>query len=168
MLLSHDTAVGTVTLAAIAAGLAICSFDDVASIARRHPAVQAKSGAPYLDLARRELDDYFSGRLREFTVPVDLGWAQPFDRTVLNGLRAVRYGSTMTYGGLAERLGLPRIAARTIGRAMALNPVLVVVPCHRIVGSDGSLVGYAGGLSIKRRLLDIETTDQIPQLDLAW
>lgn len=168
MLLTHDTAVGTVTLGATAAGLAICSFDEFASIARRHSAVQAESGSPHLDLARRELDEYFGNRLREFTVPVDLRFAQPVDRTVLNGVSAVRYGSTMTYGGLAERLGLPRTAARAVGRTMALNPVLVIVPCHRIVGSDGALVGYAGGLSIKRRLLDIETADQIPQLDLAW
>ncbi|MGH3873080.1 MAG: methylated-DNA--[protein]-cysteine S-methyltransferase [Pseudonocardiaceae bacterium] len=168
MLLSHDTAVGTVTLAATTTGLAICSFDELASIARRHPAVQAESGSPHLDLARRELDEYFVGCSREFTVPVDLRFAQPFDRTVLDGVRAVRYGSTVTYGGLAERLGLPRTAARAVGRAMALNPVLVVVPCHRVVGSDGALVGYAGGLSVKRRLLDIETADQIPQLDLIW
>ncbi|MGH3795680.1 MAG: methylated-DNA--[protein]-cysteine S-methyltransferase [Pseudonocardiaceae bacterium] len=168
MLLSHDTAVGTVTLAATADGLAICSFDEFASIAQRHPAVLAGPGSPHLDLARRELDGYFTGRLREFTVPVDLRFARRCDRAVLDGLRAVHYGSTMTYGGLAERLGLPRTAARTVGRAMALNPALVVVPCHRIVGSDGALVGYAGGLTIKRRLLDIETAGQVPQLDLAW
>jgi len=168
MLLSHDTEVGPVTLAATAAGLAICSFDEFGSIRRRHPATGAESGSPHLDLARRELDEYFAGRLREFTVPLDLCLAEPFDRTVLNGLSAVRYGSTMTYGGLAERLGLPRTAARAVGRAMALNPVLIIVPCHRIVGSDGALVGYAGGLSIKRRLLDLETADQIPQLDLTW
>ncbi|MDQ3404761.1 MAG: methylated-DNA--[protein]-cysteine S-methyltransferase [Actinomycetota bacterium] len=121
-----------------------------------------------MEWARRELDAYFAGDLRRFTVPVDLRYSNAFDRSILTGLSTVDYGETTTYGALARTLNLPTTAARGVGGAMAGNPVLVIVPCHRVLGADGALVGYAGGLGVKRRLLDLETADRFPQLDLVF
>jgi methylated-DNA-[protein]-cysteine S-methyltransferase len=96
----------------------------------------------------RQLDEYFAGRRRTFDVPLDLRLARGFRRTVLERLRDVGYGTTTSYAGLAARAGSPA-AVRAVGTACATNPVPVVVPCHRVVGSDGSLTGYAGGLQRK-------------------
>lgn len=108
-----------------------------------------------LDPLARELESYLDGRLRDFTVPVDLRLAGGFRRTVLDAMRAVGYGTTVSYGGLAARAGSPR-AARAVGTACALNPVPLVVPCHRIVRGDGTLGRYRGGAQIKVRLLALE------------
>src|SRR5207248_4670388 len=107
-----------------------------------------------LDDVRRELDEYFEGRRREFDLPLDLRVA-PFNEAVLHELARVPYGRTETYGALAARVGRPR-AARAVGTVMNRNPIPIVLPCHRIVGANGSLTGYAGGLDVKRRLLQLE------------
>jgi methylated-DNA-[protein]-cysteine S-methyltransferase len=107
-----------------------------------------------LDAVRRELDEYFEGRRREFDLPLDLRVA-PFQEAVLRELALVPYGSTDTYGALAAKVGRPR-AARAVGTVMNRNPIPIVLPCHRIVGANGSLTGYAGGLDVKRRLLLLE------------
>src|SRR5579864_3336315 len=107
-----------------------------------------------LDEVRRELDEYFEGRRREFDLPLDLRVA-PFQEAVLHELARVPYGSTDTYGALAAKVGRPR-AARAVGTVMNRNPIPIVLPCHRVVGADGSLTGYAGGLHIKRALLELE------------
>lgn len=168
-MLTHDSPIGALTLGADETGLTICQFgaaDDVAQRLRLDPVEGA--AVRWLDLARRELDAYFAGELREFTVPVDLRLAAPFDRAVLAGLASVGYGATTTYGRLAESVGLPVSASRAVGRVMGLNPVAVVVPCHRVVGADGSLVGYGGSLPVKRWLLDLETAERTPRLDPSW
>ena len=107
-----------------------------------------------LDAVRRELDEYFAGRRESFDLPLDLRVA-PFHEEVLRELARVPYGRTETYGGLAKKVGRPR-AARAVGTVMHSNPIPIVLPCHRIVGANGSLTGYAGGLDIKRRLLELE------------
>jgi methylated-DNA-[protein]-cysteine S-methyltransferase len=107
-----------------------------------------------LDDVRRELDEYFTGRRRAFDLPLDLRVA-PFHELVLHELARVPYGRLETYGSLARKVGRPR-AARAVGSAMNRNPIPIVLPCHRIVGSSGSLTGYAGGLHIKRALLELE------------
>jgi methylated-DNA-[protein]-cysteine S-methyltransferase len=119
-------------------------------------------------MATDELDRYFAGELREFTVPVDLGSISPFDHSVLTGLGVVGYGKTTSYGRLATQLGLTPAAARDVGKALGRNPVLVLVPCHRVIGADGSLIGYAAGLRFKRRLLDLESATITPRLELVW
>ena len=108
-----------------------------------------------LDEARRELDEYFAGRRRRFELPVDLGTVRPFAGEVLRRLREVPYGDLTTYGTLAAQTGRPR-AARAVGTVMNRNPVPIVLPCHRVVGSSGKLVGYAGGISRKEALLRLE------------
>lgn len=111
--------------------------------------------AQVLDATARQLDEYFAGTRREFDVEVDLRPAREFGRTVLEQLARVPYGELTTYGTLAGRAGKPR-AARAVGTIMNRNPIPIVLPCHRVVGSSGSLVGYAGGLDRKRLLLELE------------
>jgi methylated-DNA-[protein]-cysteine S-methyltransferase len=107
-----------------------------------------------LENVRRELDEYFEGKRREFDLPLDLRVA-PFHADVLRELARVPYGHTDTYGALAARAGRPR-AARAVGTVMNRNPIPIVLPCHRIVGAKGALTGYAGGLDVKRHLLQLE------------
>ena len=108
----------------------------------------------HLDRLERELDAYFAGRLRRFAVSLDLG-GTTFQRAVWKSLRRVGYGSALTYAQLAARAGRPS-AVRAAGHANGRNPVSIVVPCHRVVGTDGTLHGYGGGLWRKRRLLELE------------
>jgi methylated-DNA-[protein]-cysteine S-methyltransferase len=107
-----------------------------------------------LDEVRRELDEYFEGRRQEFDLRLDLRVA-PFHEEVLRELARVPYGRVDTYGHLATLVGRPR-AARAIGTVMNRNPIPIVLPCHRIVGANGSLTGYGGGLPAKRLLLELE------------
>jgi methylated-DNA-[protein]-cysteine S-methyltransferase len=107
-----------------------------------------------LDDVRRELDEYFQGNRREFDLPLDLRVAG-FNGDVLAELARVPYGVTTTYGALAAKVGHPR-AARAVGMVMNRNPIPIVLPCHRVVGANGSLTGYAGGLDRKLQLLQLE------------
>jgi methylated-DNA-[protein]-cysteine S-methyltransferase len=108
-----------------------------------------------LEPVRRQLDEYFEGTRHTFEVETDLRPLGEFQRAVLTELARVRYGQVTTYGALADRIGRPR-AARAVGGALNRNPVPIVVPCHRVVGASGRLVGYAGGLERKRTLLELE------------
>ena len=105
--------------------------------------------------AQHQLDEYFDGRRESFELDVDLRATAPFARTVLDELARVPYGQTTTYGTLAAKVGAPR-AARAVGTVMNRNPIPIVLPCHRVVGANGSLTGYAGGLDLKERLLRLE------------
>ena len=107
-----------------------------------------------LDEVRRELDEYFEGRRTVFDLPLDLRVA-PFHADVLRELARVPYGRTTTYGTLAATVGRPR-AARAVGAVMHTNPIPIVLPCHRVIGANGSLTGYGGGLHVKRALLELE------------
>ena len=108
-----------------------------------------------LPTLREQLACYFRGSLTEFDVPLT-GAGTPFQQAVWKALRAIPYGETRTYGKLAASLGTPG-ASRAVGLANGRNPIGIVVPCHRVVGSDGSLTGYAGGVQRKRWLLDHES-----------
>ncbi|RZU23696.1 methylated-DNA--[protein]-cysteine S-methyltransferase [Streptomyces sp. BK239] len=105
--------------------------------------------------AEDQLRAYFAGELKEFTLPLRLD-GTPFQRGVWAELRKIPYGETRTYGDLAHALGAPT-ASRAVGLANGRNPVGIIVPCHRVVGADGSLTGYGGGLDRKRRLLSFES-----------
>jgi len=108
-----------------------------------------------LDVVAHELDEYFAGRLREFDVQLDLRLARGFRREVLGHLREVGYGSTASYAVVASASGKPT-AVRAVGTACAKNPLPVVVPCHRVVRSDGQVGQYVGGVAAKRTLLALE------------
>jgi methylated-DNA-[protein]-cysteine S-methyltransferase len=159
---TYDSPVGRLALAASNRGLTRISYGSAVPSATAGSAAQA-----WLDLARRELDDYFAGRLRRFSVPVDLDRVDDARRRILDGLADVGYGETTTYGALAARLGLVDDGPRQVGVAMARNPVAIVVPCHRVVGAGGALTGYGGGLAAKQALLDLEARDRPGQLTIA-
>ncbi len=111
---------------------------------------------PLLAEAVRQLTAYFAGELREFTLPLRYR-GSPFQQRVWDGLRALPYGTTTTYGALAAAVGLdPRTASRAVGAANGANRIPVVVPCHRVIGADGTLTGFGGGIERKRELLDLE------------
>ena len=103
---------------------------------------------------RRELEEYFAGTRRTFDVPLSLR-GNEFELRVWSALHEIGYGETAGYGEIASRIGAPT-AARAVGLANARNPIAVIVPCHRVIGADGSLTGYGGGLERKRLLLDLE------------
>jgi methylated-DNA-[protein]-cysteine S-methyltransferase len=155
----HDTPVGELLVAVTDRGVCEISYDadpaaEAERLARLFGTRVLRSPRP-TDEVRRQLDEYFAGRRHEFELEVDLSAAREFGRTVLDQLARVPYGELTTYGTLAERAGKPR-AARAVGTIMNRNPVPIVLPCHRVVGSTGSLVGYAGGLDRKRALLELE------------
>lgn len=115
--------------------------------------VEDRGPGPLAECAR-QLADYFEGRRREFELPMAPG-GTPFQRRVWDEIRRIPYGETISYAELARRAGAPG-AARAAGAATGRNPLSIVVPCHRVIASGGSLTGYAGGLARKTRLLEIE------------
>jgi methylated-DNA-[protein]-cysteine S-methyltransferase len=154
-----DSPVGQLLVAASARGLCRISFDpepdrELEALARTFGARVLRSPRG-VEPVRRELDEYFEGRRHDFDLEVDLSPVPAFQRDVLAELVRVPYGQVDSYGGLARRIGRPR-AARAVGGALNRNPVPIVVPCHRIVGATGNLVGYGGGLERKRALLSLE------------
>ncbi|HET7045776.1 MAG TPA: methylated-DNA--[protein]-cysteine S-methyltransferase [Gaiellaceae bacterium] len=149
-----DSPVGTLLVAATDRGLCRIAYtpDPDALAAALGPRVLRVPSR--LAPARRQLDEYFAGERRVFDLPVDLR-VPAFQRDVLRELARVPFGALATYGELARRIGKPR-AARAVGGALNRNPVPIVLPCHRVVGARGALVGYAGGLDRKRTLLALE------------
>lgn len=115
------------------------------------------SDAP-LAAVRRQLDEYFAGRRREFDVPIRPAGSD-FQHRVWSAVRAIPYGETTSYGEVAARLDRAG-ASRAVGRANATNPVCLVTPCHRVIGKDGSLTGFGGGIETKRWLLEHESAQQ--------
>ncbi|MFF9087958.1 methylated-DNA--[protein]-cysteine S-methyltransferase [Streptomyces sp. NPDC014991] len=162
----HPTPLGPLVLAATADALVLCCYGTPeTAVARLTRAGLRTVEEEHADAGRRELlaetrtqlDAYLTGARRDFTVPVDLRLATPFSRLTVAALDAfVPYGRTATYAQLAVAIDRPR-AARAVGTALGANPVCVVLPCHRIVGSGGSLTGYAGGLAAKQFLLGLES-----------
>jgi methylated-DNA-[protein]-cysteine S-methyltransferase len=151
-----ESTLGEITLAAKDDALAGIYFEH-----HRHPPTREALGEsvaveddPLLERAARELGEYLDGQRRSFDVPITLG-GNPFQARVWELLQTIPYGETTTYGALADQLGDRRLA-RAVGRAVGQNPVSVFVPCHRVVGHDGKLTGYAGGLDRKRHLLTLE------------
>ena len=155
----HDSPIGRLFVAVTDRGLCEIHYDadpdaEVERLARLFGTRVLRSPRP-IDEARRQLDEYFAGERRRFDLPVDLRLAREFGRTVLEELARVPYGELTTYGTLAKKAGRPR-AARAVGTVMNRNPVPIVLPCHRVVGANGSLTGYGGGLHRKELLLRLE------------
>jgi methylated-DNA-[protein]-cysteine S-methyltransferase len=109
-------------------------------------------------LVIQQLKDYFAGRLQIFTIPLSLEGTE-FQRSVWRALKTIPYGKTASYGAIAKKIRNPN-AARAVGAANGQNPVSIIVPCHRIIGANGKLVGYGGGLPIKTALLELEQAGQ--------
>ncbi len=155
----HDTPIGTLLLAATDRGLCRIVFDgepeqELESLARAFGLRVLRSAVP-VDAARRQLDEYFEQRRTAFDLSLDLHLLAGFNRRVLDELVRVPYGEVVTYGELASRAARPR-AARAVGTVMNRNPIPIVLPCHRVIGANGKLVGYGGGLDRKETLLRLE------------
>ena len=153
-----ETPIGVLHIVATPKGVAQIDFvnakrgrDRTAKSASTQAAKQARS---HIAQAIRQIREYFSGRRKDFDLPLDLQ-GTPNQQMVWQGLLEIPFGKTLTYGGLAERIGSPR-AARAVGTACGSNPVPVIVPCHRVIGSTGGLHGYGGGLWRKKLLLELE------------
>jgi methylated-DNA-[protein]-cysteine S-methyltransferase len=110
---------------------------------------------PVLTATATQLAEYFAGTREKFDLPL-APRGTPFQQRVWTALRAIAYGQTSTYGDVARRLGLAPSASRAVGLANGANPISIVVPCHRVIGADGTLTGYGGGLARKQFLLDLE------------
>jgi methylated-DNA-[protein]-cysteine S-methyltransferase len=154
--------VGPIAIGATKKGLCALTFGKPARTSygkifqQLYPNAQLLLDSSFMKPYRREIERYFDGSIRSFTVPVDLcGVASPFQRRVLTACKKIPFGRTVSYGELAARAGSPR-AARAVGNAMAANPIPIVIPCHRVLASQGRLGGYSIGLSFKKRLLSHE------------
>lgn len=155
-----DTPVGELLLAATDAGLVRVSFacedhDAVLALLAQRISPRILRAPERLQAAAEQIGEYFAGARRSFDLPLDLRLAAGFRRSVVEHLSGIGYGSTATYAALAALAGSPG-AVRAVGTACALNPLPVVVPCHRVVRSDGSTGGYRGGPAAKRLLLNLE------------
>lgn len=148
---TYDSPVGVLTLVASDTGLqAVWWPDDVRAL----PLGERDDAHPVLQLAVTQLQEYFAGKRREFTVPLAAA-GTPFQQSAWKVLQEIPYGRTITYGEQARRLGDPA-KARAVGAANGRNPVSIIVPCHRVVGASGALTGFAGGMDAKHWLLEFE------------
>ena len=139
-----ETPIGPLTLEA----------DENAVTAIRFSAGGAQDASPLLDAAEAQLREYFAGARRTFDLPL-APHGTAFQQRVWAALRTIPYGETRTYGELAAAIDSPN-ASRAVGMANHRNPIPIIIPCHRVIGANGTLTGYAGGLEIKRRLLALE------------
>lgn len=132
----------------------LCGSNGFLVSAHFSPEGDDSTETPVLTQAARELDEYFAGKRQTFDLPLNpIG--TPFQRKVWAELQKIPYATTISYGELARRIGQPT-ASRAVGMANHRNPLAIFIPCHRVIGADGSLTGYGGGLEVKRFLLDLE------------
>lgn len=157
----HDTPIGTIRLGATRSGIVRVALpiedpDEVLEELARHVSPRIlHARSPELTSARRELDEYFAGDRHGFDVDLDWSLARRFRRDVLRATARIPYGHTSTYRAVATEAGSPR-AVRAAGTALATNPLPILVPCHRVLRSDGALGAYRGGSATKTRLLELE------------
>ena len=156
-----ETPIGAMRAVARDDGLVMCEYENPTRLPGQLDRMRATFGAdavpgehPILAQAKRELDEYFDGKREVFSLPLVLD-GTPFQTAVWNALREIPFGVTTSYEQIAVRIGKPG-AARAVGRANGDNRIAIIVPCHRVIGSNGNLTGYGGGMQRKRRLLDLE------------
>lgn len=155
----HDSPAGPLFVAATDAGLCAVTFEAFAEevlerVRKATVAPVRPYREPLLDV-HRQLDDYFAGRRRVFDLTLDLRLVSSFARRVLEETARIPFGEVRTYAQVAEAIGSPR-SARAVGGALHRNPIAIVIPCHRVIGSSGDLTGYGGGLERKSALLSLE------------
>lgn len=156
-----ETDLGTMVACATEKGVCLLEFSDrkgleteLKQLSKYHNANVVQGQNKYFEQLKEELDAYFEGRLKEFKVPLDISGTD-FQKQVWQALVEIPYGTTSSYLRQAEVLGKP-LSVRAVANANGMNKIAIVIPCHRVVGSDGSLTGYAGGLWRKRKLIDLE------------
>ncbi len=152
---TYASPLGPMLMAASGHGLAGLWFEGQRHWPRGTDRWQPHAGLPVFAQAARQLDAYFAGELAAFDLPLDLSGGTEFQQRVWRALCAIAPGRTTSYGALAAAAGTPS-AVRAVGAAIGRNPVSIVVPCHRVLGADGTLTGYAGGLERKQALLRLE------------
>ncbi len=145
---------GPVLASAVDRGIVRVWFADEDQAAAQESSNECSASRGHLDALKREIDAYFAGRLREFTVPL-APRGTPFQQQVWDRLVAIPYGQTRSYSDIAGEVDNP-LAVRAVGAANGANPIAILIPCHRVVAADGSLWGYGGGLWRKQALLDLE------------
>ncbi|MEN9868730.1 MAG: hypothetical protein RL748_4320 [Pseudomonadota bacterium] len=160
----HPSPLGPLLLAARPAGLSGVYYEQHSHFAGSAGWQPVEQHA-LLDLAARQLDEYFAGQRKRFDLPL-APVGTPFQQAVWQGLRQIPWGETCHYGDLAVAIERPR-AVRAVGAANGRNPLSIIVPCHRVIGRSGDLVGYAGGLQRKQFLLALEHQDSMPGLFAA-
>ena len=155
----YNSPLGDILLAADEAGLTGLWFEGQKYFARSLDREHEEKDTPLFAKARRWLDVYFSGKEPDFTVPLHFT-GTAFQKEVWEILLSIPYGETTTYGAIAKQLaakrGLPHLSAQAVGSAVGHNKISIIVPCHRVIGADGSLTGYAGGIWRKEKLLVLE------------
>jgi methylated-DNA-[protein]-cysteine S-methyltransferase len=149
-----DSPLGKLTLVGSDAGLAAVLWEDDESSRLARGATSEDTRHALLRQAQQQLEEYFAGQRRTFTVKLDPSGTQ-FQNKVWSALRTIPFGETRSYGQIADQIG-SRKAVRAVGAANGRNPIPIIVPCHRVIGADGTLTGFAGGLAIKARLLALE------------
>ena len=158
----YDSPLGTITLACDDTAIIGLWFNGQKYFGNILRQTTAQEEHPLLLDAKRWLDIYFSGRAPDFTPPLRYGLT-PFRKTVCEIMLTIPYGKTMTYGEIAaevaRRQGLARMSEQAVGGAVGHNPISLIIPCHRVVGTNGSLTGYAGGVTRKVKLLELERAD---------
>ena len=151
-----DTPVGSILVAGDEGGLKLIGFQSDKK--RKYPGRYWIEDSARFEPVTKQLSEYFRGELQEFTVKI-APQGTPFQLKVLEALREIPYGQTRSYAELAGKIGHPK-AARAVGAANGRNPLPIIIPCHRVIGSSGELVGFGGGLPVKRYLLNLESGKQ--------
>ncbi len=156
-----DTPLGPMTAAATDRGICMLEYTDSKHLEQELRQLTAALGTtntqgtnPHLDTLGRQLDEYFRGARRDFDIPLDTV-GTPFQKEVWEALRRIPYGGTITYGEQAALIGRPR-AVRAVANANGRNKISIILPCHRVIGADGTLTGYGGGMERKAKLLELE------------
>ena len=159
----HDSPIGPILLAGDGDSLTLLGFPS-GSMARRHEQDWVEDKKPFKDVIK-QLDQYFKGEREEFDLPL-APMGTNFQQSVWQALTEIPYGETWSYGQLAKHIGRPK-ASRAVGAANGVNPIPIIVPCHRVIGSSGKLTGFGGGLETKAFLLDLESKATAPELNFG-
>ena len=159
----YRSPLGGITLASNGDKLLGLWFDGQKYFAARMRGESEEKTLPVFEQTEKWLDIYFSGKLPNFTPPLDMSGLSPFRKRVWEIMLTIPFGKTMTYGEIADRIakqkGLSKMSAQAVGGAVGHNSISLIIPCHRVVGTNGSLTGYAGGIEKKVQLLTLEKTD---------
>ncbi|NJL45142.1 MAG: methylated-DNA--[protein]-cysteine S-methyltransferase [Leptolyngbyaceae cyanobacterium SM2_3_12] len=162
-----ETPIGLMLAGAVDEGICFLEYTDRRMLEHNYATLRKRFGGPvlpvshpHIDTLKKELGDYFSGQPKPFTVPL-IAKGTPFQETVWAELQRIPLGETIAYDDLAQRIGQPT-AMRAVARANGMNRISILIPCHRVIGKDGSLTGYGGGLWRKRLLLELESKGQLP------
>ena len=159
----HNTSIGELLLAGDGDHLSLLGFPS-GKMQRRHEVEWSRDPAPFVDTCF-QLDAYFAGELKEFDLPL-MPKGTAFQESVWLALTEIPYGETWSYGQLAANIGKPK-ASRAVGAANGVNPIPVIIPCHRVIGASGKLTGFGGGIETKQFLLELESGQIAPRLNFA-